>query len=110
MAMRERYVWICTNRRPDGHPRGSCAEKGSEALLVTLKSAVSAAGLARTVRVMSSSCIDVCEDGCALAVLPDGTMLGGVTEADVEALVEGLRRPGGVAEQPTLAPRVLPRP
>jgi len=110
MAMRERYVWICTNRRPDGHPRGSCAEKGSEALLVTLKSAVGAAGLARTVRVMASTCIDVCEDGCAVAVMPDGAILGAITEADVPALVEGLRRAGGTAEEASLAPKVLPRP
>ena len=110
MPLKERYVWICTNRRADDHPRGSCAAKGSEAIIEELKRATRAAGQGPRVRVMSSSCIDVCEDGCALAVLPDGTMLGGVTEADVEALVEGLRRPGGVAEQPTLAPRVLPRP
>ncbi len=110
MAIRERYVWICTNRRPDGHPRGSCAEKGSEDLLVSLKKAVAGAGLAGTVRVMASSCIDLCEDGCTVAVMPDGTLLGAITEADVGALVEGLRRPGGAAEEPTLAPKVLPRP
>ena len=28
----EAHVFCCTNRRPAGHPRGCCAEKGSEAL------------------------------------------------------------------------------
>ena len=29
----QRYLFVCINRRPDGHPKGSCAEKGSEALV-----------------------------------------------------------------------------
>ena len=28
----EAHVFCCTNRRPAGHPRGCCAEKGGEAL------------------------------------------------------------------------------
>lgn len=98
-------MWVCTNRRPDGNPKGSCAEKGSEALRDRLKSACKDAGLNATVRVMSSSCIDVCEHGIALAVMPDGALLGAVTDADLGALVEGLRTPGGVAAQPSLAPK-----
>jgi predicted metal-binding protein len=109
MAIRERYVWVCTNRRPDDHPKGSCAHKGSEELRDQLKSACNAQGLARTVRVMSSSCIDLCEHGIALAVMPDGTVLGDVTADDIPALAEGLKTPGGVATQPTLAPKVLAR-
>ena len=30
MAKRERYLFVCINRRAEGHPMGSCAEKGSE--------------------------------------------------------------------------------
>ena len=28
----EAHVFVCCNRRPDGHKRGSCAASGSEAL------------------------------------------------------------------------------
>ena len=41
----DHHVFVCTNRRPDGHPRGSCAAKGSEALRDALKSAVKEAGV-----------------------------------------------------------------
>ena len=109
MATRERYVWVCTNRRPDGHPKGSCAERGSEAFKEALKTASAKAGLAARVRVMSSSCLDLCEHGIALAVMPDGTVLGDITAADIPALAEGLKTPGGVAAQPTLAAKVLTR-
>ncbi|MFO0625733.1 MAG: (2Fe-2S) ferredoxin domain-containing protein [Polyangiales bacterium] len=90
MPTRERYVWICTNRRPDGHPKGSCAERGADALKDKLKIAVADAGLAGRVRVMHSGCLDLCEHGVALAAMPDDLLLGAVTEADVPTLVRAL--------------------
>ncbi len=107
MSIRERYVWVCGNRRPDGNPRGSCAQKGSEALRDELKAACHKAGLTSTVRVMSSSCIDVCEHGIALAVMPDNAVVGALTAEDIPALVEGLRTAGGVREQPSLAGKIV---
>lgn len=107
MATRERYVWVCTNRRPDGHPKGSCAERGSEAFKEALKTASAKAGLAARVRVMSSSCLDLCEHGIALAVMPDDALLGPVTEDDIPALVEGLSRAGGVLDAPSLHARSI---
>lgn len=100
-------MWVCGNRRPDGNPKGSCAQKGSESLRDQLKIACNAAGLNGTVRVMSTSCIDVCEHGIALAVMPDNAVLGELTEADIPALVEGLKTAGGVFAQPSLAPKVV---
>ena len=37
MPHRERYLFICTNRREEGNPKGSCAQKGSEELVKALK-------------------------------------------------------------------------
>lgn len=107
MPLRERFVWICTNRRADDNPRGSCAAKGSEALIEELKTATRSAGLAARVRVMSSSCIDHCEHGVTAAVMPDGVLLGQLTKADVPALVRGLASDGGVLAEPSLAARRL---
>ena len=41
----KRHVFVCLNDRGPGHPKGSCAQKGSEALLKQLKGACKAAGL-----------------------------------------------------------------
>jgi (2Fe-2S) ferredoxin len=105
MPLRERYVWICTNRRADDAPRGSCAAKGAEALVEELKRASKAAGQGMRVRVMSSSCVDYCEHGVTAAVMPDGVLLGQLTPADVPALVRGLESPGGVLADASLAAR-----
>lgn len=107
MPFRERHVWVCTNRRADDHPRGSCAARGSEALVEELKKASRAAGQGARVRVMSSSCIDHCEHGITVAVMPDDVLLGQVTAGDVPALVRGLETAGGVLAEPSLAPHRL---
>lgn len=107
MPKRERYVWVCTNRRAPGHPKGSCAEKGSEAFQTALKNAVAVAGLHRRVRVMPSGCMDLCWMGVTMAVMPDMTFLGRVTEEDIPAIVDALGRPGNVSEHPALADKVV---
>jgi predicted metal-binding protein len=107
MPFRERYLWVCTNRRADDNPRGSCAAKGSEALIEELKRASRTAGQGARVRIMSSSCIDHCEHGITAAVMPDGVLLGQLTADDVPALVRGLETAGGVLAESSLAPRQL---
>lgn len=88
MPHRDRYLFVCTNRRPDGHPKGSCAEKGSEELVKLLKSALLARGAAGRVRACSSSCIDLCEIGATILQEPEHVAYGHVTAADVAEIAE----------------------
>ena len=67
----EAHVFCCTNRRPAGHPRGCCAEKGSEALRDYMKSKAKALGL-KNVRINSSGCLDRCELGPTMVIYPEG--------------------------------------
>ena len=108
MPKRERYVWVCTNRRPDDNPKGSCAAHGGDALQLALKSAVAEAGLHARVRVMATGCMDLCWVGATVAVMPDNAFLGHMTEADIPALVDALGRSENVAESPALRERVVP--
>ncbi len=84
----ERHVFVCTNRRAEGNPKGCCASKGSEALREALKSEVWKRGLAKTVRVNSSGCLDACEHGPSVVVYPEGVWYARVSPADVAELVE----------------------
>jgi (2Fe-2S) ferredoxin len=96
VPQRKRYLFVCTNRRPHGMPKGSCATRGSEAIFNELKAQAAAKGLARfEVRICSSSCTDNCWAGPIIAVSPDGYFYGRVTKDDVPeilaALAEGKR-------------------
>ena len=89
MPFREQYFFVCTNRRADGHPKGSCAEKGSEALVARLKEALALRGINKEmVRACSSSCLDLCESGIAVLHEPRHVAYGAVTLDDVDDLVK----------------------
>ena len=61
MAMPEKYVFVCLNQRPEGHPKGSCLDRGAADVFNELREEL---------------------------VVPDNVWYGGVTETDVPALVE----------------------
>jgi (2Fe-2S) ferredoxin len=78
-----RQVLICTNTRPPGNPKGSCGEKGSEALADALKALVRERGLQDRVMVNRTSCLKHCSRGITLAVQPDNVWYAGVTPDDL---------------------------
>ncbi len=91
MAQRQRYLFVCTNCRPDEDARGCCAAKGSEDIRAALKNELKARGLARLgARACTSSCLDQCSSGVCVLVEPDHYFYGHVTLADVPEIVEAL--------------------
>ncbi len=98
MPHRERYLFLCTNRRPDDHPKGSCAAKGSEELVKALKGALLARGIAGRVRACSSSCLDLCEIGAAVVQEPEHVAYGNVTLGDVNDIADAVAK-GEVVER-----------
>ena len=99
MPHRKRYLFVCINRRPDGDPKGSCAEKGSEAVVPALKAALVQRGVAKdVVRACSSSCLDLCETGISIVQEPEHVAYGRVTLADVDAIADAAAR-GEIVER-----------
>jgi (2Fe-2S) ferredoxin len=99
MPFRQRYLFVCINRRPDGHPKGSCAEKGSEEVVLKLKEALAKRGVAKdVVRACSSSCLDLCETGITLLQEPEHVAYGHVRLEDVDAIADAAAR-GEVVER-----------
>jgi len=91
MPKRERYLFVCTNRRAEDDEKGSCAVRGSEGVRQALKEAVAARGLAKLqARVCAASCLDQCSRGVTVLVEPDHFFYGHVTVEDVPEIVEAL--------------------
>lgn len=93
-----RHVFVCTNRRPDGSPRGCCASKGSEDLRLALKKELDAQGL-KGVRINTAGCLDACERGMAMVVYPEQTWYGPVTMGEVQEIVSSHLKDGQVVER-----------
>ena len=91
MPQRERYVFVCINRRADDNPKGCCASKDSELVYRALKEQLAARELHKSkARVCTSSCLDQCATGVTILVEPDHFFYGGVTLADVPEIIEAL--------------------
>lgn len=107
MPQRERYLFICTNRRPGDNPRGSCAAKGSEAVQQAFKEELARRGLNEfQARVCKSSCLDQCATGVTVLVEPDHFFYGRVTLEDVPEITESLAS-GQRVERLVLSPAEL---
>ena len=84
----ERHVFVCTNERAAGHPRGCCKAKGGVEVRDALKQALTARGLSKVIRANAAGCLDQCERGVTVVVYPEQVWYGGVTVADVAEIVE----------------------
>ena len=91
------HVFVCTNRRPDGHARGSCAARGSERLRDYMKARVKELGL-RNVRINTAGCLDRCEAGPCVVVYPEGVWYRVDTPADVDAVLAAHLQAGARAD------------
>ena len=87
MPRPERHLLVCLNTRPAGNPRGSCGEKGSEALFESLRKLVRERGLASRVMVSRTGCLKHCSRGPTLAVYPDNVWYAGVKADDLLEIV-----------------------
>ena len=109
MALRRRYLFVCTNRRADDDPKGCCAGRGAEEIRAALKEQLKARGLARLqARACNSSCLDQCSSGVCILVEPDHYFYGHVTVADVPEIVEAIASNSRV-ERLVLSPEDLAR-
>jgi (2Fe-2S) ferredoxin len=96
------HVFICTNRRPDGHERGSCGAKGSEKLKDYMKARVKEEKI-RGIRINAAACLDRCELGPCAVIYPEGVWYKLDSRAAVDEVLERHVIQGG-----RLAERMLP--
>lgn len=83
-----KHIFVCTNRRPDGSPKGCCASKGSEDIRLRFKHELEAANVGGQVRANAAGCLDACERGVTVCVYPEGVWYAGVTVDDVRQIVQ----------------------
>ncbi|MEW6562784.1 MAG: (2Fe-2S) ferredoxin domain-containing protein [Pseudomonadota bacterium] len=83
-----KHVFVCTQSRPPGHPRGSCGARGSMAVFQEFLQQFEKRGLWGKFAVTGSGCIGPCDFGPNVLVYPDGVMYGGVTKEAVSEIIE----------------------
>lgn len=101
------HVFCCTNRRPEGHPRGCCAEKDAEALRDYMKGRAKALGL-KDVRINSAGCLDRCELGPTVVIYPEGVWYSYRDRADIDEILTVHLQGGGRVSRLMLTPDQRP--
>jgi len=81
-------IFVCTNKRPDGHPKPCCADRGSLELRDELKAMVREQGLDGKIKVFQSGCLGGCERGPMALSYPDGKLMMSVAQEDLTAILE----------------------
>ena len=103
------HVFVCCNRRPDGHRRGSCAARGSERLRDYMKARAKELGL-RGVRVNMAGCLDRCEFGPTMVIYPEGVWYRPRTPEDVDTILHTHLQGGWRVRRLMLTERDVPPP
>ena len=86
----ECIVFVCTNTRTTG-PRVSCGPRGGDELRLRLKALVKEHRLQRRIRISSSGCMDVCEEGPNVMAFPENRWVCGASPEDAEQIFEEIR-------------------
>ncbi len=104
-----RHIFICTNRRNEEDPKGSCAQKGSEDIRDLFKKELHERGLKTKVRANKAGCLDVCEYGPNVVIYPEGVWYCHVKKEDIVEIIERHIIAGEVIERLLLPdPRYKP--
>lgn len=88
MPRPQKHVFICTQARPTGHPRGSCAQKGCGQVMEEFLNQLQQRNLFDRIMVTATGCIGPCGFGANVLVYPGGIMYGSVTAADVATIFD----------------------
>src|SRR6266478_1467353 len=90
----ERHIFLCTNVRPEGHPRGCCSAGGSEKLRGYMREKARQLGI-ESIRLNASGCLDRCELGPNLVIYPEGVWYHYETTQDIDEILETHVKNGG---------------
>ena len=81
------HVFCCTQQRPPGHPRGSCAASGAGPLWQRLSAALQAKQLSE-VSLVGTGCMGFCDAGPLMVVYPQGVWYRPQTAEDIDEIVQ----------------------
>lgn len=88
MAKPLRHVFVCSQQRPPGHPRGSCAAKGASPLLQAFWGELQKRQAYDKIAITYSGCLGPCDNGPNVLVYPEGVLYSGVSAADVTEIFD----------------------
>jgi (2Fe-2S) ferredoxin len=88
MPRPEKHVFICTQNRYPGHPRGSCAASGSTEIINEFMLELQTRNLFDKIALTNTGCLGPCSLGPSVLVYPEGVLYSQLKKTDVKTIVE----------------------
>ncbi|MDY6942201.1 MAG: (2Fe-2S) ferredoxin domain-containing protein [Pseudomonadota bacterium] len=104
MPRPQKHVFVCTQSRPPGHPRGSCGSKGCAAVYEAFLQTLQQRNLFATIQVTAAGCLGPCGEGPNVLVYPEGVMYAPVSVPDVAEIFDEHLTEDRVVERLLIAP------
>lgn len=82
------HILVCNNKRPPGHPRGSCGELQAEAVLEKFTLGIEEKMLFGKAILSTTSCMGPCSVGPVIVVYPDAVWYHKVKPEDVDEILD----------------------
>jgi (2Fe-2S) ferredoxin len=83
-----KHVFVCTQQRPPGHPRSSCAQAGCAAVYEEFLWQLQQRNLFASVQVTATGCMGPCSEGPSVLVYPEGVMYAKLKQGDVARIFD----------------------
>ena len=104
----KRHIFMCTNVRPAGHPRGSCSARaepagGVEKLRAYAREKAKEIGI-EGIRCNAAGCLDRCELGPNMVIYPEGVWYRYESTGDIDEILEVHVKNGGRVHRLMLQP------
>jgi (2Fe-2S) ferredoxin len=81
-----KHIFVCTNTKAPG--KKCCGEEHGMQLVEAFRNELKQRGITKEMRVQRAGCLDVCAQGPACVVYPEGIFYGNLQIEDVPELVE----------------------
>ncbi|NTV10678.1 MAG: (2Fe-2S) ferredoxin domain-containing protein [Zoogloea sp.] len=94
-----RHVFVCSQQRPPGHPRGSCAAKGCNEVLQTFWAELQKRNAWDRIAITYSGCLGPCDQGPNVLVYPEAVLYGHVSKDDVVEIFDKHLEGGEVVDR-----------
>ena len=88
MPRPDKHVFVCTQNRPQGHPRGSCASSGCAEVMNEFMNEIQNRNLFDKILLTNTGCMGPCMLGPSVLVYPEGVMYGRVGKDDVKTIID----------------------
>jgi len=87
MPRPQKHVFVCTQNRQPGHPRGSCQQNNCSEIVDEFMLEFQQRDLHINYALTFTSCIGPCGSGPSVLIYPEGVMYSKVTRLDVKAII-----------------------